>query len=144
MVSGQPDGVQKEFSVPRVPEVSPDRPFKPSQLSRIDEALTLASHETGLTFSVYVGELPGNCRATAEQMFAKLARSYDAPVLVAVSPGQRQLEIVTGGPSAARIPNRVAGLAALAMRASFVNGDLTGGIVNGLRQLADGAGAASA
>jgi hypothetical protein len=125
-----------------VPEVSPDRPFKPSQLSRIDEALTLASHETGLTFSVYVGQLPGNSRATAEQMFAKLAAGYDAPVLIAVSPGQRRLEIVTGGASAQRIPNRTAGLAALAMRASFVNGDLTGGIVNGLRQLADAAGIA--
>jgi hypothetical protein len=28
------------------------------------------------------------------------------------------------------------------MRASFTNGDLTGGIVNGLRQLADAAGQA--
>jgi hypothetical protein len=135
-----PSGPQKDFTVPRAPLVSPDRPFKPSQLSRIDEALTLASRETGLTFSVYVGEIPGNTRATAEQMFAKLASHHAAPVLIAVSPGQRRLEIVTGGDSALRIPNRVAGLAALTMRASFTNGDLTGGIVNGLRQLADAAG----
>ncbi|MDQ1719159.1 MAG: hypothetical protein QOE89_3112, partial [Pseudonocardiales bacterium] len=33
-------GVQREFTTPRVPEISPDRPFKPAQLSRIDEALT--------------------------------------------------------------------------------------------------------
>jgi hypothetical protein len=52
------------------------------------------------------------------------------------------MEIVTGGESARRIPNRVAGLAALAMRASFSSGDLTGGIVSGLRQLADAAGTA--
>lgn len=133
---------QREFSVPRVGEVPADQPFKPSQLSRIDEAITLASLETGLTFSVYVGELGGDTRATAEQLFAKLATKHAAPVLLAVSPGQRCLEIVTGGESAARIPNRVAGLAALAMRASFANGDLTGGIVNGLRQLADAAGSA--
>jgi len=50
------------------------------------------------------------------------------------------MEIVTGGESARRIPNRVAGLAALAMRGSFSSGDLTGGIVTGLRQLADAAG----
>ena len=131
---------QREFSVPRVGEVPVDQPFKPSQLSRIDEALTLASRETGLTFSVYVGELTGNARATAEELFAKLATRHTAPVLLAISPGQRRLEIVTGGTSADRIPNRVAGLAALAMRASFANGDLTGGIVNGLRQLADAAG----
>jgi hypothetical protein len=131
----------REFTVHRAPEVSPDRPFKPAQLSRIDEALTLASHETGLLFSLYVGELPGTPRATAEQMFSKLAAKHAAPVLIAVSPGQRRLEIVTGGESARRIPNRIAGLAALAMRASFTNGDLTGGIVSGLRQLADAAGA---
>jgi hypothetical protein len=135
-------GVQREFTTPRVPEISPDRPFKPAQLSRIDEALTLASHETGLLFSVYVGHLPGNTRATAEQMFDKLAARHQSPLLIAISPGQRRLEIVTGGASAQRIPNRIAGLAALAMRASFTNGDLTGGIVNGLRQLADAAGGA--
>jgi hypothetical protein len=139
---GGNDDPQKEFTVPRVPAVSPDRPFKPSQLSRIDEALTLASRETGLVFSVYVGPIPGNSRETAEQMFAKLASTHQSPVLVAVSPGQRRLEIVTGGVSAQRIPNRVAALAALTMRASFTNGDLTGGIVNGLRQLADAAGEA--
>jgi hypothetical protein len=128
--------------VPRASSVSADRPFNPVQLSRIDEALTLASRETGLVFSIYVGELPGNARTTAEQLFDKLATEQEAPVLLAVSPGQRKLEIVTGGESARRIPNRISGLAALAMRASFTNGDLTGGIVNGLRQLADAAGTA--
>ncbi|UQX89648.1 DUF5130 domain-containing protein [Jatrophihabitans telluris] len=135
-------GQQKEFTVARRPESTPDRPFKPAQLSRIDEALTLASLETGLTFSVFVGQLVGNPRQAAEALFAKLADKHEAPVLLAISPGQRRLEIVTGGRSAERIPNRIAGLAALAMRASFVNGDLTGGIVNGLRQLADAAGEA--
>lgn len=133
-------GAQKDFTVDRAPQSSPDRPFKPTQLARIDEALTLASAETGLTFSVYVGELPGVTRSTAEQMFAKLAETHESPILIAISPGQRRLEIVTGGLSAQRIPNRIAGLAALAMRASFSTGDLTGGIVNGLRQLADSAG----
>jgi Domain of unknown function (DUF5130) len=130
----------KEQSTPRASLASPDRPFKQSQLSRIDEALTLASRETGLLFSVYVGDLGSSSRATAEAMFSKLAASHRAPVLVALSPAQRKLEIVTGGESARRIPNRAAGLAALAMRASFSNGDLTGGIVSGLRQLADAAG----
>jgi hypothetical protein len=134
------EAVQKDFTVPRAPLGSPDRPFKPTQLARIDEALTLASSETGLTFSVYVGDLPGVTRSTAEQMFAKLAETHEAPVLIAISPAQRRLEIVTGGLSSQRIPNRVAGLAALAMRGSFSSGDLTGGIVNGLRQLADAAG----
>jgi hypothetical protein len=126
----------------RAAEFTRDRPFKPTQLSRIDEALTLASRETGLLFSVYVGEFGGPSRDVAEAMYAKLANRHTAPVLVAVSPGERKLEIVTGGEAARRIPNRLAGLAALAMRASFSNGDLTGGIVDGLRQLADAAGTA--
>ena len=130
----------QEMTTRRATLLSPDRPFKPAQLARIDEALTLASRETGLLFSVYVGDLGQSSRATAEAMFATLAGRHHAPVLVAISPAQRRLEIVTGGESARRIPNRIAGLAALAMRGSFSNGDLTGGIVTGLRQLADAAG----
>jgi hypothetical protein len=112
-------------------------PFTVRQLSRLDEALTLSSRETGLTFSVYVGEFKAPTRAHAEALFEKLD---DASVLVAVSPGQRVLHIVTGPVSARRLPNRACALAALAMRASFANGDLTGGIVTGLRMLADSAG----
>lgn len=129
-----------DFTVPRAALVSRDRPFQQTQLSRIDEALTLASRETGLLFSVYVGELGPDPRATAEALFAKLGRRSSEPVLIALSPAERKLEIVTGGESARRIPNRAAGLAALAMRGSFSNGDLAGGIVSGLRQLADAAG----
>jgi hypothetical protein len=112
-------------------------PFNARQLARIDEALTLSSRETGLTFSVYVGEFKTPTRAHAEALFEKLD---DRSVLVAVSPGQRVLHIVTGPESAKRLPNRACALAALAMRASFANGDLTGGIVTGLRMLADSAG----
>lgn len=115
-------------------------PFGPRQLARLDEALTLSSRETGLTFSVYVGELVEPSRATAESLFEKLATEADGAVLVAVSPGQRKLHIVTGETSAARLPNRACALAALGMRAAFANGDLTGGIVTGLRMLADSAG----
>lgn len=112
-------------------------PFNARQLSRLDEALTLSSRETGLTFSVYVGELKHPARAHAEALFEELD---DASVLLAVSPEQRVLQIVTGPESAKRLPNRACALAALAMRASFANGDLVGGIVTGLRMLADAAG----
>ncbi len=114
-----------------------DGPFNARQLGRLDEALTLSSRETGLVFSVYVGEFKKPTRAHAEALFERLS---DMSVLVAVSPGQRALHIVTGPESAKRLPNRSCALAALAMRASFANGDLTGGIVTGLRMLADSAG----
>jgi hypothetical protein len=114
-----------------------DQPFTPRQLTRLDEALTLSSRESGLVFSLYVGELRPPMRAHAEALFEKLT---DDAVLVAVSPGQRCLHIVTGPASSVRLPNRSCALAALAMRASFSNGDLVGGIVMGLRMLADAAG----
>jgi hypothetical protein len=116
-----------------------DSPFTSRQLTRLDEALTLSSRECGLTFSVYVGALVPPMRADAERLFERLT---DSAVLLAVSPGQRCLHIVTGETSAKRLPNRACALAALTMRASFSNGDLTGGIVNGLRMLADAAGSA--
>ncbi|HET8583293.1 MAG TPA: DUF5130 family protein, partial [Jatrophihabitans sp.] len=105
-------------------------PFSARQLSRLDEALTLSSRETGLTFSLYVGDFQNPTRAHAEALFEKL---NDESVLVAVSPAQRALHIVTGPGSAKRLPNRACALAALAMRGAFTNGDLVGGIVTGLR-----------
>lgn len=116
--------------------------FNPRQMARIDEAITLSSRETGLTFSVYVGRLEGDSREAAEALFTRLADTgVPAPVLVAVSPEQRVLQIVTGEYSSRRLPNRSCALAALGMRAAFTGGDLTGGIVTGLRMLADAAGA---
>jgi hypothetical protein len=114
-----------------------DSPFTSRQLARLDEALTLSSRDCGLSFSLYVGELQRPMRASAETLFERLTSSS---VLVAVSPGQRCVHVVTGDESAKRLPNRACALAALTMRASFSNGDLTGGIVNGLRMLADSAG----
>lgn len=111
--------------------------FTARQLTRLDEALTLSSRESALIFSLYIGELSAPTRAHAEALFERLS---DDSVLLAVSPAQRVLHIVTGPGSSRRLPNRACALAALAMRASFSNGDLVGGIVTGLRMLADSAG----
>jgi hypothetical protein len=137
-VSGELE-VKRSAALQEGPQGHPagDGPFTVRQLARLDEALTLSSRETGLTFSVYVGEFKAPTRAHAEALFERLT---DASCLVAVSPGQRVLHIVTGPESAKRLPNRACALAALAMRASFSNGDLTGGLVSVLRMLSDTAG----
>jgi uncharacterized membrane protein YgcG len=114
-------------------------PFNTTQLLRLDEALRQADQSTGLTFSVYVGELDEPVRDHAEKLHGELA-APDTSVLLAVSPNQRALEIVTGYTARRRIPDRAAKLAALSMSAAFSGGDLTGGLVSGLGQLTEQAG----
>ena len=116
------------------------QPFSSSQLSRLDEALTLASRESGLLFSLYVGELGGRSRERAEELHAALGDSAADAVLVAVSPGERVVEVVTGDESVRRIDDRGAKLAVMGMVSSFKEGDLVGGMVEGLRVLSDHAG----
>ncbi|MGH3664331.1 MAG: DUF5130 family protein, partial [Micromonosporaceae bacterium] len=105
-------------------------PFTTRQLLRVDEALTAADKETGLTFSVYLGPLEEPTREHAERMHDQLA-DPDSSVLLAVSPNQRVLEIVTGEQASQRLPRQVCALAALSMTATFGGGDLAGGIVTG-------------
>ncbi|MEP6697685.1 MAG: DUF5130 family protein [Pseudonocardiales bacterium] len=118
------------------PQVA-DSPFLPRQLWRIDGALAAADRETELTFSIYVGDLDEQPRMSAERLHAQLGERADDAVLIAVSPNQRLLEIVTGSQARRLLPDRIAALAALSMTAAFEGGDLTGGLVSGLRMLAD-------
>ena len=129
---------QTETGTDSPPQVL-DGPFSTRQLLRIDEALRLADRGTGLVFSVYVGGLDEPIREHAERLHRQLA-DPDRSVLIAVSPNQRQLEIITGRYARKRIPDTYAKLAALSMVASFGGGDLAGGIIQGLDQLASHAG----
>lgn len=116
-----------------------EHPFTPVQLSRLDEALTLASRETGLRFSVYLGDLGSEPPARAAELHGQLEASGES-VLVAVSPGQRIVEVLSGAEARVRLPDRGAKLAVMSMVASFREGDLVGGLLSGLRMLADQAG----
>ncbi|MGE5827843.1 MAG: DUF5130 family protein [Micromonosporaceae bacterium] len=116
-----------------------DGPLTTRQLIRVDEALRLADSSTGLVFSVYIGDLDEPVRAHAEKLHGQLT-DPDRTVLLAVSPNQRVLEIVTGAVARRRILDRDCKLAALSMAAAFSGGDLGGGIVAGMAQLAEHAG----
>ncbi|MEU3648684.1 DUF5130 family protein [Lentzea sp. NPDC034063] len=120
---------------------APELPFTPSQLAQLDEALTLSSRSTGLDFSVYLGELGANAHERAQELHGATERPTHH-VLVAVSPGERVVEIVTGEESHRRLADRGAKLAVMSMVASFKEGDLAGGLVSGLRMLTDQAGSA--
>jgi hypothetical protein len=116
-----------------------DGPFTTRQLLRLDEALRIADQQTGLTFSVYIGELEVPTREHAERLHKQIEDSAHA-VLIAVSPNQRKLEIVTGNEARKRISDRDAKLAGLSMAAAFAGGDLAGGVLSGIDQLASHAG----
>jgi hypothetical protein len=116
-----------------------DGPFTTRQLLRLDEALRAADLQTGLTFSVYLGELEVPTREFAEGLHKQIDGA-DRAVLIAVSPNQRRLEIITGKEARKRISDRDAKLAGLSMAAAFAGGDLAGGVLSGIDQLASHAG----
>ena len=115
-------------------------PFTAGQYDEIERTLRKARQDTGLSFSVFVGEPDGEAHGYALKLHAALGENAPDSVLVFVAPGSRRLEIVTGRDARLRLPDPPCGLAALAMASSFSGGDLAGGIVNGIRMLADAAG----
>jgi uncharacterized membrane protein YgcG len=133
-ISAEPEQITSEAGLAAL-----DGPFTTRQLLRLDEALRMADEQTGLTFSVYLGDLEEPVRQHAERLHKQLDGA-DRAVLIAVSPNQRVLEIVTGNEARKRISDRDAKLAALSMAAAFAGGDLAGGVLSGLDQLASHAG----
>ena len=121
-------------------DINHDELFSYQELARLDVALTMSSRETGLRFTLYIGELGRRSRSRAEELFVQSGDDLADDVLIAVSPGQRVVEVVTGSAAGRRLPDRACALAVLAMTNTFAASDLVGGIVNGLRQLSDQAG----
>jgi uncharacterized membrane protein YgcG len=88
---------------------------------------------------VYVGDLPEPTRPSVERLHA-LMKWPATTVLIALSPNQRVVEIVTGERARRRLPDRACHLAAMSMTSAFAGGDLVGGLVAGITQLTDHAG----
>ena len=111
--------------------------FSERQNDDIVRAIRLARQESDLPVSVYVGTLEGDPRDLAMLLHGALGAAADQSVLVAVDPGARRLEIVTGKGVRRRLDDRSAGLAAMAMTSAFQGGDLSGGIASGILSLAE-------
>jgi uncharacterized membrane protein YgcG len=115
----------------------------PREQERIEQVVLACRNDNGLDVSVLVGDLQTDVsafRAAAERAHAALGDRAAGAVLLVVAPGQRRVEVVTGPQARRRVPDRVAALAVLSMTGAFGGGDLAGGIVDGLRQMADAAG----
>lgn len=123
----------------------PEAGLTPRQQERVEHAVSTCRHDNGLDVSVLIGDLDladlTGFRAGAERLHAALGkvRSTTA-VLLVVAPGQRKVEVVTGPGVRRRVPDRVCALAVLSMTTAFNGGDLAGGVVDALRQIADSAG----
>jgi len=114
--------------------------FTNQQVRDIERVVRTANAETDLNFSVFIGGAEGDIRDAAEKLHAEFGADATRTVLVMVAPGDRLLEIVTGEESARRLSDRACALAALSMTTSFAGGDLAGGILTGVRMLAEAAG----
>ena len=121
-----------------------DEGLSPRQQERIATAIDTCRQDNGLDVSALVGDLEisdlSQFRAAAEKLHAALGERSHSAVLIVVAPGQRKVEVVTGPGVRRRVPDRVAALAVMSMASDFGGGNLAGGIVNGLRQIADSAG----
>ena len=138
-------------------------PFRQDQLDRLNRTRLLAERQTGVGFHIRVGAVSGDPTTAAERMLADLVRELGQPagaqlavgarppaeggdgqavVLILVSPGQRFVRIATSPAARGRISDAAASFATLSMTSSFAVGDLVGGLVSGVAQLADAAGPA--
>jgi uncharacterized membrane protein YgcG len=111
--------------------------FSPRQREEITRAITGALRQSGLHYSVYVGQAEGPARAYALARHAELAGAAPDSVLVFVDPAARQLEIVTGSRARRWLDDRACALAAMSMTSAFAAGNLAGGIAQGLQVLAE-------
>lgn len=107
--------------------------FSARQRADVERAIEQANQASGLTFSVYVGDLQGG-RDQAVRMHDSLHAS-DSAVLVAIDPSRRDLEIVTGKIAARTLDERACSLGAVTMTSAFSQGDLVGGLVRGVQLL---------
>ncbi|RYU13062.1 DUF5130 family protein [Nocardioides iriomotensis] len=110
--------------------------FTASQRHQIDKAIRDAEQMSRYEFSVYVGASDGETRPFAQRLHAALA-APDRSVLVLVDPAARIVEVVTGTVARRDLDDAEVKLATLAMQSAFAAGDLVGGIVAGVHQLAE-------
>ena len=110
--------------------------FSADDRFEIDKAIRHAETLCRFEFSVYVGASDGETRPFAERLHASLV-APDRSVLVLVDPGARILEVVTGVVARRVLDDAEVALAALSMRTAFAAGDLVGGIIGGVNQLAE-------
>lgn len=102
----------------------------------VAHAVRNATELSGYPFTVHIGGADEETRPYAETLHAGLADS-DRAVLVFIDPGANRLEIVTGTEIRRVLSDEDCALVALTMQSAFAVGDLVGGTIAGVQQLAE-------
>lgn len=110
--------------------------LKDSDRHEIDKAIRTAEQVSRYEFSVFVGRAEGAPREFAERLHSASV-APDRSVLVMVDPRARVVEVVTGAVVRRVLDDHAVELAVLQMRSAFAEGDLVGGLVRGIAQLAE-------
>jgi uncharacterized membrane protein YgcG len=110
--------------------------LRDSDRYEIDKAIRSAEQSSRYEFSVFVGRVEGTPRAFAERLHSASV-APDRSVLVMVDPRARVIEVVTGADVRRVLDDQSVDLAVLQMRSAFAEGDLVGGLVRGVAQLAE-------
>ncbi len=106
----------------------------------VEKAVAEAERTTGLQFCVAIADAGDDPRAEAERLFLEAGMNSRPAVLVLVDPECRRVEVVTAREVRTRIGDPAAAGAVEEMTTWFGEGNLTGGLVAGLRYLAAAAG----
>jgi uncharacterized membrane protein YgcG len=130
-----------------VAQVPAGEAFSEKALHDIGKEVREISEQAKVVFSVLVadpddfaGSEP-DVRAFAEKAHAALGDRAHESVLILVAPNARRVEIVLGTSLRGRLSDRDCALAALSMTSTFAGGDLTGGVLQGVRMLGQRTGA---
>lgn len=110
--------------------------FSSAERRALDDTIRKAEQLCRLEFSVFVGHAEGEPRAFATSLHNTLVAPARS-ILVMVDPGQRVLEIVTGGYARRTLSDHEVELAALEMQSLFAEGDLVDGLRRGIMRLAE-------
>lgn len=127
------------ISAARFPGQGPTTPpFTRNELIALDDALSAASEKAHIRFSTYIGDLGADPVAGARALLAKAPEPAHG-ALIAVSPNQHEVVVVSGSAVADRLNDRVAQLGVTAAVSSFRHDQLIDGLVSALHVMATAA-----
>ena len=116
-------------------DLSEEVPFTTNQIAMLEKVLYRARKATGVDFAIYVGPMPEGRESAVD--LHRLFQQPELSVLVAIDPGERALEIVTGVTVREFLDDQSCRLACLTMNSRFALGDLASGLRDGINVLSE-------